>query len=302
MSETIAAFLAQLHEAAQTLEEAQLLELIAAVQAHTSQSALHFLIVGLVGSGRCSLANALLGQPKLLPASSVPKAPIPIQISYGETLSIEAHGKDGGKTALTPEKLRAFLTSPDTDASQYRALEVKASADTLKHARFRLESIGAARSPAEWKELLAGIDYVFLTLKATALLSEEERAFVRDALHASFGLERVTIVINQIDLIDSEERPELIERVRAFLGPFESQPAIISFSAVQFNRGDAAKAGGITSGYEAMRQLVTNDQGEHHQALHAASLRQGAALCLTALEEAAARQQALLMTSEADLK
>lgn len=302
MSETIASFLAQLQEAAQTLEEPELLELIAAVQAHTGQSALRFLIVGLTGSGRCSLANALLGQPKLLPASPVPKAPIPIQISYGKTSAIEAQGKDGSKTVLTPEKLRAFLTSPDTDASQYRLLEVKAPAETLKHAGFRLESIGAARSAAEWKELLAGIDYVFLTLKATALLSEEERAFVRDALHANFGLERVTIVINQIDLIEPDEQPELIERVRAFLGPFESQPAIISFSAAQFNRGDAAEASSINSSYEAMRQLVTNDQGEHHQALHAASLRQGAALCLTALEEAAARQQALLMTSEADSK
>src|SRR5690242_5445599 len=95
MSETIDSLLAQLQEAAQTLEEPELLELIAAVQAHTGQSTLRFLIVGLVGSGRCSLANALLGRPKLLPASPVPKAPIPIQVSYGKTSAIEAQGKDG---------------------------------------------------------------------------------------------------------------------------------------------------------------------------------------------------------------
>jgi hypothetical protein len=301
MPETITSLLVQLHEAAQALEEPELLELIAAVREHTDQSTPRFLIVGLTGSGRCSLANVLLGQPKLLPVSSVPKAPIPIQVSYSETLSIEVHGKDGGKTALAPEKLRAFLTSPDTDASQYRYLDIQAPADALKRAQFLLESIGAARASAKWKELLAGADYVFLTLKATALLSEEERAFVREVLHATFGLERVTIVLNQIDLIEPEEQPELVERVRTFLGPFESQPAIINFSAAQINRGNA-EASAIAGGYEAMRRLVTNEQGEHHQALHTASLRQGAALCLAALEEAAARQQALLMTNEADLK
>lgn len=302
MPETIASFLEQVRDAAQTLEEPELLDLIAAVQEHSSQSTLRFVIVGLTGSGRCSLANALLGQPKLLPISPIPKAPIPIQVSYGEALFVELHTKDGGKTALPPENVRAFLTSPTTNVGQYRSLEIKAPADLLKTARFRLESIGAARSAAEWKELLAGTDYLFLTLKATALLSEEERTFVREVLHSTFGLERVTIVINQIDLIEQEEQPELVERVRTFLGPFESQPAIISFSAAQVNRGEDAEASEIDSGYEAMMRLVKNDLADHHQPLHTTSLRQGAALCLSALEEAATRQQALLATNEADLK
>ncbi|HEY7347505.1 MAG TPA: hypothetical protein VH599_04245 [Ktedonobacterales bacterium] len=302
MPTTIASFLGQLRNAAQTLEEPELLDLIAAVQEHTSQSALRILIVGLTGSGRCSLTNALIGQPTLLPASPIPKAPIPIEIGYGETLSVELYGKDGGTTALPPENLRAFLTSPDTHADQYRSLEVRTPADLLKTTRFRLESIGAARAAAEWKELLTGTDYVFLTLKAVALLSEEERAFVREILHSTFGLERVTLVINQIDLIEKEEQPELVERARTFLGPFESQPAIISFSAAHINRGKDTEASGIDSGYEAIMRLVRNDLAEHHQALHITSLHQGAALCLATLEEAATRQQALLMTNEADLK
>src|SRR5579859_5257348 len=109
MPETIASFLAQVRDAAQTLEELDLLDLIAAAEDHTSRSKLHILIVGLAGSGRCSLANALLGQPKLLPASPIPKALIPIELSYGETLTVELHGKDGSKTALPPEDLRTFL-------------------------------------------------------------------------------------------------------------------------------------------------------------------------------------------------
>jgi hypothetical protein len=302
MPETIASFLTQLRAAAETLEEPGLLDLIAAVQEHSSQSTLRILVVGLTGSGRCSLVNALLGQPGLLPTSPIPKSPIPIEVGYGKTLSIALDGRDGKATTLSPANLRAFLTSPDTQASQYRLLEVRTPADLLKTIRFRLESIGANRSAGEWKELLAGIDHVFLTLKATALLSEEERAFVQEVLHASFGLERVTLVINQIDLVDQEERPELIERARTFLGPFESQPAIISFSAARSNRGEATETDDSDSGYEAMQRLVRNDLADHRQTLHAASLRQGAALGLASLEEAAARQQGLLMTSETDLQ
>ena len=303
MPETIASFLAQVRDAAQTLEELDLLDLIAAAEDHTSRSKLHILIVGLAGSGRCSFANALLGQPKLLPATPIPKAPIPIELSYGETLTIELHGKDGGsKTALPPEDLRTFLTSPDTQADQYQSIEIKASNDLLKTARFRLEGIGGVHTAAGWRETLAGTDYTFLTLKATALLSEEERTFVQEVLHASFDLERVTMVINQIDLIEKDEQAELVERVRAFLGPFESQPAIITFSAVQINRDDTAEDSGLDSGYEAMIRLVRNDLADHHQVLHTDASRQGAELCLAELKEVAERQQALVATSESDLK
>ena len=302
MPEPIASFLAQIREAAQALEEAELLDLIAAVEEHTKQSTLHFLIVGLSGSGRSSLVNALLSQPKLLPTSPIPKAPIPLQLSYGETLSAEVQNGDGVKTSLAPDSLRSFLINPISYTSDYRLLDIKAPTDLLKSASFRLENIRGTRTPAEWKELLARTDYLFLTLKAVALLSEEERTFVREVLHASFGLERVTIVINQIDLIDEEEQPELVERVRTFLGPFESQPAIISFSATQSHQAADAEGGSPDSGYEAMMSLVKNDLGDQHQTLHATSLQQGAELCLAALEEAATRQQALLMTNETDLK
>ncbi len=301
MPEITTSFLEQIRDAAQPLEEPELLDLIAAVQGHASQAALRIMIVGLVGSGRYSLANALIDQPKLLPTSPIPKAPIPIQVSYGETLSVDLIAKDGSKTPLAPADLRAFLTSPTIDASQYHSIEINAPADLLKTARFRLESIGAARSAAEWKALLAGVDYLFLTLKATALLSEEERAYVREILQASFGLERVTIVINQIDLIDQEERPELIERVRTFLASSESQPAIISFSAMQASHADDAEDSDNDDDSEALMR-VKNDLLAQQQPLHTASLRQGAALCLAALEDTAIRQQALLATNESDLK
>src|SRR5690242_11923616 len=112
MPETVASFLERVHNAAHLLEEQELLDLIAAAQAHTEVSTLRILIVGAAGSGRCSLANALLGQPRLLPTSPVPKAPVPFEVSYAETVSAELVAKDGSKKTFAPDRLRAVLTSP----------------------------------------------------------------------------------------------------------------------------------------------------------------------------------------------
>src|SRR5215475_10953503 len=99
MSETIASFLAQIKDAAQMLEEPELLDLVAAVEEHTHQSTLRFMVVGLTGSGRGSLVNALLGQPRPLPTSPIPKAPIPIQVQYGETLTVELQSQERGTSS-----------------------------------------------------------------------------------------------------------------------------------------------------------------------------------------------------------
>ena len=299
MAETVTAFLEHVQEAAQVLEEPELNDLIAAAQEHASVSTLRILILGATGSGRFSLANALLGQHRLLPASPVPKVPIPLEVSYGDAPQASLVSKGGSTTALPLDQLRSFLTNPDTRANDYLRVEVQAVSDLLKTSRFRIENSGAARSPAAWKEVLAGADYIFLTLKAVALLSEEERRFIEEVLHPTFGLERVTIVINQIDLIEPEERPALNERVRAFLGPFERQPAIIEFSTLQLSQGAGDDA--LDSGYEAMIRIARSDLLDHHQVLRATALRQGAELCLAALEEVTARQQALASTSEAEL-
>jgi hypothetical protein len=298
MPETYTSFLEQARAAAQTLEEPELLELIAATGQHYQRATLSLLVVGLPGSGRASFANVLLGQPRLLPSSPIPKAPIPFEVHGAETTRIEVVSADATRTSLSPENLRPFLTGPTTQAGKYQRVEIKAQSDLLKAATLRVESIGGGHTPERWREILAGTDYAFLVLKAIALLSEEERAFVRDVLRP-FGLERVAIVINQIDLIDQEERPSLVERVRTFLGPFESQPTIIEFSALQASRS-AEEAAELP--YEQMMQRARNDLIAQQHRLRAETRRQSAETCLAALEDAATRQRALAATSEDELK
>ncbi|NES17432.1 MAG: hypothetical protein F6K41_00245 [Symploca sp. SIO3E6] len=302
MPETIQFFLDRIKEAADVLRESTAIDLIEDVKSRTSTSKLQILIVGSTGSGRFSVANCILEQPDLLRTSPIAKAAIGVDINYGETVTVEVSAKKGIREAISIEKLKTFLTNPDTEASKYRGIEVMTNCDLLKTCQLRIESINAKRSDAEWKEVLAGTDYAILVLNAVALLSEQEVKFIKDTLQPNFGLERIAILLNQIDRVPEDERLSVSEQVRTFLWSLENQPPLIEFSATQASK--AINSGSVTdnSGYAALSHLVKIDLVERHSLLKSAAMRQAAEICLTEVEEEAARQNALIATSETELQ
>lgn len=302
MAETLQTFLTKVKEAALLLGELDTVNLITAVQQQTSAARLRLLIVGAPGSGRFALTNVLLGQPGLLPSSPLPRAPLPIQIGYGDAAGAAVTDRDGITAFLPTGDLRAFLTNPETDVSTYPALQVQTNSPLLKASDVRIETIGARHSASEWKELLANTDYVLLVLNAVALLSEQERRFIRDILRPACGLERVALIVNQMDLVAPDEQDAITEQVRAFLGRFESQPLLLACSAAQASAGLESGAMPASSGYDVLTRLVQDDLLGRQRALKIAAMRQAAALCLAELEATIQHRQALLATSEADLK
>ncbi|MEZ2231654.1 hypothetical protein [Microcoleus sp.] len=301
MPETIQSFLDKVKDAAAVLGESDTIDLITAVKNQTSNSKLRLLVVGSAGSGRFSVANFLLVQPELLPTSPIPKAAISLVISHGEKDNAEVCTKNGTRMVIPVEKLRSFLTSPDTQASNYLNIELKTNCDLLKTCELRIENINGNKNIAEWKELLAGTDYAILVLNATALLSEKERHFVRDILKPNLGLERVAIVINQMDLVPEDERLSISEMVRTFLGSFESQSVLMEFSAAKANK--ALKSGDVTTnGYKVLSNFVKVDLVEKHSFLKSAAMHQAAEICLTEVTESAVRQNSLISTNETELQ
>ena len=301
MPETIQSFLDKVKDAAAVLGESDTIDLITAVKNQTSNSKLRLLIVGSAGSGRFSVTNFLLVQPELLPTSPIPKAAISLVVSHGEKDNAEVCAKNGVRTVIAVEKLRSFLTSPDTQANNYLNIEFKTNCDLLKTCELRIENINANKNITEWKELLAGTDYAILVLNATALLSEKERHFVRDILKPNLGLERVAIVINQMDLVPEDERLSISEMVRTFLGSFESQSVLMEFSAAKANK--ALKSGDVTTnGYKVLSNFVKVDLVEKHSFLKSAAMHQAAEICLTEVTEVAVRQNSLISTNETELQ
>lgn len=304
MAETLQTFLDDVHAAARLLGEPATLELIAGVRQQSGSAPPRLLVVGTPGSGRFSLVNALLGQPELLPASPIPRTPLPILIRHGETPAAELLEREGIGSLLPLDQLRGVLSSSDSSNGAAGAMQINIAARSplLHTSELRIETIGAQRTPNEWKERLAATDYVLLVLNALALLSEQERRFVRDLLHGAFGLERVAIIVNQMDQVAADEQEAVLAQVRTFLGPFERQPVLIPFSAARVLESLAAGEQPTDSGYTALLRLVREDLLGRHRQLRAAALRQAAETCLSELETAVQREQTLLNTSEAELR
>lgn len=307
MTETPRAILERTWETAGALGDRHAADLIAALREQTRAARLRILLVGSTGSGRFSVANLILDAPDLLPISPVPKAPLGVTVRHGVSPMVEAVARDGSRTALPVERLRSFLTAAARSGStgqggEYVALDMTVQADVLRTSELRIESLEADRSLGAWKELLAGTDYTILVLNAAALLSEVERRFVRDVLVPASGLERVAVVINQMDLVPEEERTSIVELVQTFLGPFESKPLLVELSAARARRALLAGSRPEGDGYDALVELVRHDLVERHAALRDAAILGAAELCIAELEDAAARQRAVLSMTEDELR
>ncbi|BAZ08818.1 GTPase Der [Calothrix sp. NIES-4071] len=290
MLETIHSLLDKINDIAVELQEPTTTKLVTAVREQLNTSKLRILVVGSTGSGRSSLSNVLLEQP-ILPVSPIPKAPISINIQYGGTDAVELATTNGLNQPIPQKELWSIVTRSNTDFTKYSSIKVETNCELLKTSEIRIESIAARRSITEWKELLAKTDYIILVLKATALLSEQEKQFIKNILVSNFGLERVAIVINQMDLVPEDEHVSIVELVRSFLGSYESQPVLIESSAVLADYG-----------YEALMSLVKVSLLEKHNSLKSAALCQAMEICLTELTEGIIRQNALLALNEAQCK
>jgi hypothetical protein len=213
-------FLTRLEEAATGLGDDAVLGWIQAMCSPAASGNIRLLVVGSTGTGRASVVNTLCDHPSILPATLLPKPPIPVLMQFGVAVCMEAVGTDGLQVAITEQKLRTLLANPETVPEQYEYIRITVDADLLRTCDIRIESLDANRSLAQWQQVLAAMDYVLMVLKATAILSESEKRFIKEVLAPHFGLERVALVINQVDLIPTDERGPVVALARAFLGGF----------------------------------------------------------------------------------
>lgn len=193
-------------------------------------------VLGEIKHGKSSLINALLGA-TLLPVGVTPTtgAVVAIRVdpdgshrtgtflvnAHGDRVELErerfdvlARGKDQDEGGRTPELLVEAARMPAT-------LELIDTPGFNDIDRFR-----AAVSRSE----LPRADVLVLVLDATQVLARSELGLIRDAIAAVGGLEgsgaRCVLVINRIDLVPEDERPKIVEHIRASLaevipGPLE---------------------------------------------------------------------------------
>jgi hypothetical protein len=291
---SLSSMLEEIADIAGILNRPRLLETIEGVLEHRRAAKLQLLVVGSAGSGRSTLANILLRQPGLLPESPIPKPPVGIEVQHGERMSAIRVGADDSHTALPPGRLRSVLTDPDGGHGE--RVMIHAPCDLLEMCDLRIESLEAGLSPTGRRAVLGGTDYVILLLNGTALLSNAERQFVRDGLAAEVGLERVALVVTHMNLVPEDERDSILELLTTFLGPFQSQPAILSLSLREVARG-----GSDAAGYDALITLM-NDLLEQRTPIRDAAMQQILGALLDDVEAAVTEIEALYALEEEDVR
>jgi hypothetical protein len=293
----IATVLEHLRNAAEPLDDQRLNVLIGVLWEHSRTPRPQLLIAGTTGSGRSSLVNLITGNLDLLPRSSLRKLPIPIVLKLGAAPRAEVEAAGGARLSIPFRNLRAALSGELAGTPQPQMAEVYAPGDLLSLCDLRVDALDVEHEESYWRDLLAGSDYLLLVLNATSPLSHAERLFVRDFLVENFGLQRVAIIINQIDRVPEDEREAIADHVRAFLGSFAAQPSILSVSLEALLR-DAESKGPPSAEREAIDRLV-GDVTEHSAAVKDRTLVAGVRMALQELERTVIATEAILSLDSA---
>src|SRR5947209_5673269 len=231
MGTFLPAILDRLDDLANELGDEAVREALDAIRELYDAPKLQVLVAGSTGAGRASVVDALLMTPDLIPQSPLPKAPVSLFVRYAPSEIVQTMGTDGTRSALQPSQLRGLLTGEGARGGRYAGVDIRAPFELLTVCDFRIEALDGDRPEEAWNDVLAASDVTVLVLNAGALLSHTEKDFIRNHLAGRYGLQRVVLVLNQMDRIPADEHESLLDLVRAFLGPFEGQPAVIETAA-----------------------------------------------------------------------
>lgn len=275
MADSLLTLIDAVVDAARELGDGEAAQRIRVLAEHSREAKLQVLIAGSTGSGRASLVNGLLGCDDLVPITAVPKAPVSLILRHGSSPTVELVASDGGRMAVPAQSVRGYLIDPTT-AKGNPALEMWAPCPGLEMCDLRVEPVEAG--DRDWRSILAGVDVVIVVLNGTAPLSQAERDFIRDQLASGYGLQRAVIAVTRMDLVPEEERESVLELVRRFLGPYESQPVLVQMSAAEPIDEDHPL------------RIVFRDLLEQRETLRTAALRESIDVALEKLGELAERE------------
>ncbi len=194
-------------------------------------------VVGEFNSGKSTLINALLGD-ELLPTGATPTTEAIELIRFGrqrrhEPIAVHGSIREWAHPNVGGEGV-AIVDTPGTGSV------------FLKHERTA-------------KSFLHRSDLVIFVLSAKRAFAETERLYLE--LAKEYG-KKIVLVINQIDLLERDERREVRtfveQQVRELL---DLSPPIFEVSARQALRGDGKRARRETAGVKALRDYLQRELG-----------------------------------------
>lgn len=233
-------------------------------------------VIGEFSRGKSTLINALLGV-ALLPAKLRPTTATLIEITHGPALRVRVQEHDGTQREIGPGEIAAAVSVGGEQLERVRRVLIEHPSPLLARGLVVVDTPGVNDLATMRQDLTIGhlpaADAVLFVLDAKACFTESERLFLaQDVLRSSVG--RVLFVVNKTDQLDPPyDRAQveaLVDRVRAFAGPFTDVARVIPVAARAALRarlegdGVALAASGLPELEATLARFLVEEAGELH--------------------------------------
>lgn len=254
--------LAALTTAGESLGASGVLRGLRAEEARLGGARFLVAVVGERGTGKSTLANALLGQP-YLPARPVPTTALVHAVEYADTPSAGVRAESGEEVSVALAELGEYAEGNAGAEDRARRVIVRAPSELLRGGVVLLDTPGTNDLSALGAEVTYGIlpeaDAIVLVLDATQPLRRTEREFLEHRLPYS-ARERTLAVLNRADLLGVTE----LEEARAYTARqlekiMPGTPLFAVSGKAALERGD--------EGFDALRAALQSTVGRDRQRL-----------------------------------
>ncbi|WP_461205055.1 hypothetical protein [Clostridium sp. DL1XJH146] len=176
-------------------------------------------------NGLLKLLLNLLESPSMFPESinRVNKSYF-IKVSFAEEITFKKVNEDGESEKITKDDFeKNLLDEMEINEDKVFRGEILINAPFLNHLDLNFICSKNEFKDVDWYYRFASTDIAFLLLSSIRLLSISEKQFLKGDLAKILSFRRLGIIVNNMDLLEQENRVEVLEYIQRYFSKYEEK-------------------------------------------------------------------------------